>query len=261
MAEAEEKMKKIRYYTERNSFGVEAAVILFALSIIFRVIGCWGLWKDQLYLLSQIALPTVSALLFILLLVFLGRIALWTTSLPMMMGTAFFILRAMTFDSTVKIVLCVVLYVLLAVLYIGTVFNVIPGRWPLMLAFALPLVYHIVMIDLPALNDLEHPVSFAAGMREMSILCIILAMFFTAVAIKKRVIEPELPKIKDPKVVVPEKPAAAPTEAPAAPTETPAAPAQTPAAPVEAPAAPPAEMPAEEPQPEASPEETGGEAL
>jgi len=203
-----EKMKKYRYYTEKDSFGVEAAVILLALSVIFRVIGCWGLWRDQLFLLSQIVLPAASALLFILLLVLLGRVALWSTSLPLIMGVAFFILRAMTFGDTVKTVLCVVLYVLVAVLYCGTVFHVIPARWPLLLAFGLPLVYHIVFLDLPALNNLENPVSFAVGMQEMSVLSIMLALFFTATAIRKRAKdpEPELPKIKDPVVHAPEKP-------------------------------------------------------
>ena len=59
---------KIRFYTERDSFGVEAAVILLSLSIIFRLIGTWGLWADRTFLITQIALPVASALLFILLL-------------------------------------------------------------------------------------------------------------------------------------------------------------------------------------------------
>ena len=75
---------KIRFYTEKDSFGVEAAVILFSLSIVFRLIGCWGLWNDRLYLMSQILLPMISALLFILLLVLLGKVALWSTSVPLL---------------------------------------------------------------------------------------------------------------------------------------------------------------------------------
>ena len=39
------KTEKVRFYTERNSFGVQAMIILMALSIAFRLIGCWGLWN------------------------------------------------------------------------------------------------------------------------------------------------------------------------------------------------------------------------
>ena len=67
--------------------------------------------------------------------------------------------------------------------------------------------------------------SFSAGMQEMSVLCIMLCLFCTSIAMKKKkpdITEQELPKIKDPKVIVPQKPEAVPAEkaeaAPSAPT-------------------------------------------
>ncbi len=212
---------KIRFYTERDSFGVEAAVILLSLSIIFRLIGTWGLWADRTFLITQIALPVASALLFILLILLLGRVALWSTSLPVLLGAAFFVLKAFGFESTVHTVLCVLLYVLVAVLWCGTVFNLIRTKWLLPPLFLLPFLYHVGVEDLKALQNTAEPVTFAAGMQEMSVLCIMLALFFASLAMKKRYKDPqpELPKIKDPVVVPPEKPEPAEPPAPETPPQ------------------------------------------
>ena len=55
------KTERVKFYTERSSFGVQAMIILMALSIVFRIIGCWGLWTDRGYAITQIGLP-ISAL-------------------------------------------------------------------------------------------------------------------------------------------------------------------------------------------------------
>lgn len=205
---------KVRFYTERNSFGASAGVVLLILSIFFRVIAYWGRWQgmDQTDLITYLALPIVSALLFIFCLLVLGKVALWSTAVPMLMGVAFFIIKAFTFESTVHTVLCVLLYVLIAVLWCGTVFNLIRTKWLLPELFFLPFVYHVAVEDLPALQNTAEPVTFAAGMEEMSILCIMLALFFVSLAIKKRykeAPEAELPPIKDPVVIPPEQAAQA----------------------------------------------------
>ena len=64
---------KIKYYVEKNSFWTSAALIFMLLAIIFRGVGCWGLWDDREFLITQIILPIASGLLFILLLAFLGK--------------------------------------------------------------------------------------------------------------------------------------------------------------------------------------------
>ena len=237
---------KVRFYTLRSSFGVGSGVILLCLSIVFRLIGCWGMWDDRYFFVTQIALPVLSALLFILLLLLFGRIALWTTMLPMLGGVAFFVLRAFTFDNTVHTVLCVLLYVLIAVLYIATVCNLIRTKWLLPPLFLLPFLYHVGVEDLAALRNTAQPVSFAAGMQEMSVLCIMAAMFCVGMGLKKQVKEP---KVIEPEVVEPEaveiEPASAPAQpepvpAPQAAEPVPAASASEPAVPAE-----PAPAPAE----------------
>ena len=203
------KKQRIRFYVEPKGFLAQSAMLLMGLAIVFRVIGCWGLWKDEFFAITQIALPVASCLLFILLVLLLGRRALWATSLPVLMGVAFFIIKAFGFESRLHMVLCLLLYLVVAVLYVITVFALIPTKWLLVPLFALPFLYHVLVEDLPALNNAESPVSFAAGMQEMSVLCIMLALLCLSLAMIKKVPQLEdadLPKIKDP-VVIPPKPA------------------------------------------------------
>ena len=181
---------KIKYYVEKNSFWTSAALIFMLLSIIFRGIGCWGLWNDREFLITQIILPIASGLLFILLLAVLGRHALWTTFLPVLGGVAFFVLKALKFENATQMLLCLLLYAAVAILYSGTVFTLIRTKWLLVPLFLFPFCYHVGVEDIARLRDTVNPVTFAEGMQEMSVLCIMLSLLFTAFAMKKQVKEP-----------------------------------------------------------------------
>ncbi len=200
--------ERVKFYTERNSFGVEAMIILMALSAVFRIIGCWGLWTDRDFAIMQIALPVFSALLLILLVWFFGKHALWLSVLPVALGVVFFIVKAIGFESRLHTVLCILLYAAVLALYFCTVFGILKTKWFLVPIFGLPFLFHIFVEDLAALRDTANPVSFAAGMQEMGVLCVMLGLFFLSLAMKKQVRaqEPDLPKMKAPKVIVPAKP-------------------------------------------------------
>ena len=196
------KTEKVRFYIERNSFGVQAMIILMALSIAFRLIGCWGLWSDRSFAAAQIVLPIGSALLLMVLVWLLGRRALWLSFIPVILGAVFFIIKSLDFESTVHTVLCILLYSAVIALYTGTVFGVIRTKWILVLLFGLPFLYHIFIEDLPALRNTANPVSFSGGMQEMSVLCIMLGLFCLSLSMKKIIVEPmiHLPRIRKPKV-------------------------------------------------------------
>lgn len=235
MKAAADNRKKTRFYVDRHSPLVKAAWIFMIMSAVFRILGCWGLWNDSFFLATQIALPLAANLLFILFVVLLGGKALWLTALPVLMGVMFFIIKSFTFTSWVHTVLCIALYMLVAVLYCATVFGVIPTKWPLVPLFALPFIYHVAVEDVAKLRDKANPLSFAEGLQEMSVLCIMLALLVTALAMKKKKTSMEgveLPKIKDPVVIVPEKTPAEPANAAETPAET--APVPAPVEPEEA---------------------------
>lgn len=199
----EMKAEKTRFYVERGSFGIQAMTILMALSVIFRIIGCWGLWNDRNYALFQIALPILSAILLILCIQILGKHALWLSFIPVLFGAIFFIIKSLGFDNRLHTILCILLYMAVIVLYFCTVFGILRTKWILVLLFGLPFLYHVFIEDLNALRDTANPVSFAAGMQEMGVLCIILGLFFLSLSMKKSEIEQSavLPKMRTPKVL------------------------------------------------------------
>jgi len=109
------------------------------------------------------------------------------------------------------------------VLYSCTVFGIVKTKWFLVALFGLPFLYHIFVEDLAALRDTANPVSFADGMQEMGVLCILLGLLFLSLSMKKTVVEEEaeLPKIRPPKVIKPEKPAGADHDSPVPPQASP----------------------------------------
>ena len=206
---------RAKFYVEKTSFWAEASVILMVISAVFRLIGCIGQFGDAYFAVTQIALPIACNLLFILIVMTMGGKFFFMTTVPVLFGVVFFILKALSFDSWLHIVLCIVLYVLVAVLYTATAFGFIRTKWLLVPLFALPFLYHVLVEDFAAIKN--NTMSFSAGMQEMSVLCIMLSLLCIAFAMKKKrpLIEGDLPQIKDPKVIVPET-QPAPAEEPAA---------------------------------------------
>ena len=240
---------KKKLYVERDGFWTEASMLLIALAVVFRVIGSIGRWEDTRYLLTQVALPVFSGLLFLLCLLFLGKKAFWSTVIPVVLGVVFFIFRIMGVENEWQMVGCIVLYVVLAVLYAMT-FSIPKLKWALAGILALAFLYHVIE-DIPELMDLENPVSFVDGMQEMSVLGIMLSLFCVSIAMKfpGKTAAPEQPK------PAPEQPKPVPEQSRPAP-EQPLKPAaltelQQTAAQPESPREEP--QPAEEPLPAASP--------
>lgn len=231
---------KVRFSIDKAGFFAEGAMILLVLSAIFRVIGCWGLWTDRVYAVMMILLPVCCCLLLVLCILLFGKKGFFLSCIPVLLGVVFFVFKSLSFDSWVHMVLCILLYMLVAVVYTGTVFGWIHTKWLLPPLFGLPFLYHVIVEDLPALSNTAEPVTFASGMQEMSVLCIMAAMFCIGMGLKKR--SPE-PTVIEPEVV---EPAPMPEPVPAQETE----PAPAPAEPAPESAAPIAE---EKPEPVSEP--------
>ena len=182
---------KTRIYAEKTSFWVEGMVILLVLAAAFQVIGCWGLWSVHFFVITQIALTALSFLLFALLVSLLGKKALWLSFLPFLGGVGFYALRFWNAGDMIVTVSGIVFCALALVLYMGTVFNLIHTKWLLVVLFAVPFGYRAFYRDVKLLQDLEHPVSFAAGMQEMSLLCVVLGLLLLSLGMRKYVKEPK----------------------------------------------------------------------
>ena len=177
---------RIKFYVDKNSFWAHGAGVLLALATVFQFIACWGLWNDRSYALTQILLPVASFFLFVVLLSLLGEKALWATILPFLGGIAFYGLQFWFVEDRMVMVIGIAYCVLAVVLYIGTVFTLIRTKWLLVLLFAAPFAYRAFYRDVLILQDVENPASFAAGMREISLLCVLLAMTLLALGMRKR---------------------------------------------------------------------------
>lgn len=203
---------KVRFSIDKTGFFAEGAMILLVLSAIFRVIGCWGLWNDRVYAIMMILLPVCCCLLLVLCILLFGKKGFFLSCIPVLLGVVFFVFKSLSFDSWVHTVLCILLYMVVAVVYTGTVFGWIRTKWLLPPLFGLPFLYHVIVEDLPALSNTAQPVTFAAGMQEMSVLCIMAALFCVGMGLKKREIAPT---VIEPEVVEPEpmpEPVPAPVE-------------------------------------------------
>ncbi len=245
----DETRKKL--YVERDGFWTEAAMLLIALAVVFRVIGSIGRWEDTRYLLTQVALPVFSGLLFLLCLLFLGKKAFWTTVIPVVLGVVFFIFRIMGVENEWQMVGCIVLYVVVAVLYAMT-FSMPKLKWALAGILALAFLYHVIE-DIPELMNLENPVSFVDGMQEMSVLGIMLSLLCASLAMKfpAKVAAPEPQPKPEPEPQL--KPDPEPQPKPAALTELQQTAAQSERSREEQPTPPEEAKPAEEPYPNVSP--------
>ena len=184
----EKKTKKPRgFYVEKGSFFAHAAVTILVLSMAARLLGTLNLWSGNMTtLLVQVALPVGSALLFILFILLLGRVALWTTILPVLGGAAFFILSVFDSGFGWPLFICIALAFLAAFLYTATLTGMIRSKWLIVTVFALIFAYQIVFRAMPAFGDEKNPVSFVDGMLLLSSLGMVFAMFCASLALRRK---------------------------------------------------------------------------
>ena len=179
---------KLRYSVSRTNIFVKLSAILMGLSALLRLIGYWGFWanKDTAFVYTQIALPVLCNVLFIIIVLYMGKRLFSLTFIPVLLGVVFFIIKALGFDSIIHTLLCILLYLLVAMLYTGTVFGVIRTKWLLVPLFGLPFLYHILVEDRNTLLANENAMSLTEWLPEISVLCIMLALLFITFAMKKR---------------------------------------------------------------------------
>ena len=158
------------------------------LSALLRLFGYWGFWanKDVAFIYTQIALPVLCNVLFIVIVLYMGKRLFSLTAIPVLLGVVFFIIKALGFDNILHTVLCILLYLVVAMLYTGTVFGVIRTKWLLVPLFGLPFLYHILVEDRNTLLANEKAMSLAEWLPEISVLCIMLALLLITFAMKKR---------------------------------------------------------------------------
>ena len=179
---------KLRYSVSRKNFFVKLSAILMGLSVLFRLMGYWGFWNncEQSFIITQIALPIACCVLFIVNILYMGKRLFTLSFIPVLFGVVFFIIKSFGFDSILHTILCIMLYILVAFVYTGTVFGVIRTKWLMLPLFGLPFVYHILVEDRNTILANDNAMTLSDWLPEMSVLCVMLALFFITFAMKKR---------------------------------------------------------------------------
>ena len=196
------------FYVEKGSFFAHAAVTLLVLSIAARLLGTMSLWSDLNQMIIHIFLPVGCSLLFIVFILLLGRVALWSTILPVLGGAAFFILSIFNQGPGWPLFICIALAFLASFIYTATLAGMIRGKWLLILVLLLIFAYQVVFRAIPAFGNAQDPVSFVDGMSLLSSLGMVCSVLCASLSFRRKKsvkAEPELPKIKDPVVIQPER--------------------------------------------------------
>lgn len=182
------KREKLRYSVSRKNFFVKLSAFFMLLSMLCRPLGYWGFWANQTsdFVLTQILLPVMCNLLFVVVILYMGRRFFALSCVPVILGVVFFIIKALGFDSVIHMILCICLYLAVAIIYTATVFGVIRTKWLLAPLFGLPLLYHIFVDDLSTLRADENAMSLGEWLPEISVLCIMLSLLLICFAMKKR---------------------------------------------------------------------------
>lgn len=176
-------MKRTLYTLDPKRPLGQTAVGFFTLSALLRL--AWALAFTGAArargLALHVLLPELACAAFIVLLVSQGKKRLWPTFFPMLLGVAFFILKALGF-TPVHQALCTALYLAVAALYGAAVWGLAPLRPLLIPLFALPLAYHILVEDL----FFNRPVyTLNEWLQEWSVLCIMAGLLCVSLGMEK----------------------------------------------------------------------------
>ena len=200
------KKNRIKYYIEKDGIFCHGTIIFLALSCVFCLIGSIGKWDDEFFIISQVALPVVCSLVFILFLILLGRKLLWLTCLPAVFMLAFFVIKSSEYNSLTYTIISIALSVISVFLYSAVSIGWLRKKWLLILTLTVGFFYHLYVKDYRTLMllDPDNSISFSGVMQEISLLFMILAVLSAAFAMKNKVSieEMNLPKMKKPKVIV-----------------------------------------------------------
>lgn len=179
-------MKRASFYIERKSPAACLSLFFMAGSAIIRAIYYSVTPMTPLVFWVHFVNVIAAAVVFGASVIFFGKKCPQLTAISVLMGVVFFMVKAFTFETMTHTVLCLILYTAVLVLYTLTIFGVIRTKYLLYPLFGLPLLYHIFVEDMQiyVLADPRPP--FFEWLPEISVLCIMAALFCVSVAMKKK---------------------------------------------------------------------------
>lgn len=179
-------MKPSYYFLDRRHPAAWLSVFFMLAAAIVRAVYFIGRESTPVEFWIHFVNVIVSCVFFCLVVLLWGEKRPELTMISVLLGVVFFMVKACTFASILHTVLCFLLYTAVLVLYALTIFGVIRTKYLLYPLFGLPLLYHIVVEDSRYYYLADPMPPFTEWLPEISVLCIMAALFCLAVALKKR---------------------------------------------------------------------------
>lgn len=179
-------MKRAAFYIDRRHPASWAAIAFMAAAALLRLWYYTAAPMTPVVLWVYLINILAAAVIFVITILFLGERFAPLTILPVAMGVAFFIVKALSFPSLTHTVLCVCLYTAVLVLYTLTLWGIIRTKYLLYPLFGLPLLYHIFVEDMQNYVFADPPVPVFHWIPEISVLCIMAALLCVSVSLKRQ---------------------------------------------------------------------------
>lgn len=159
-----------------SCLAMSAAAVLRLIYYLTRDIPLLQLW-------IYFVLPEVAAGLFLVGMILGGRFTKPAMLTAVVLGVAFFILKATTF-TLVHQILCTILYSAVLILVFATVQGWLPTKRLLYPLFGLPMLFHLLVEDPHKYFFAQPPVPVVEWLPEISVLCIMASLFSLSVAMR-----------------------------------------------------------------------------
>lgn len=179
-------MKTPAYTIHRRHPAAVLAMLFMTAAAVLRLWYYTSRPLSPLIFWVYLLLPLAAAMIFLAVILLWGQTHARLTAIPVLLGVAFFIVKALSFPSLTHTVLCITLYTAVLVLYTLTVWGIIPTKKLLYPLFGLPLLYHIFVEDMQKYVFADPPVPVFEWIPEISVLCIMAALLCVSVAMKKK---------------------------------------------------------------------------
>ena len=177
-----------RFSIDQHSPFALLCIGFLVLSSVFVILGTKGKWQDLRYVITQVVLMVLSALLLIIYILFFSKQPLWLSSIPFFLALVSLMFKLFLnprFQGALHHVLTILLYSALLAAWILTMTGVIRTKWILFGLIALPLLIHIFGEDLPILIGKADPISYVRWMQEGALLSMMLSMLFFILSMKQ----------------------------------------------------------------------------
>lgn len=167
--------KRLNVTIPRKGPALYGALIFMALAAVIRLAYYLPMIMEPKARLLHLWMPVAAAAVFLVGFALDGK---WTKPAAIgavVIGVAFFILKAASFAPLHR-ALCTVLYLAVLVLFTATILGLLPTKKLLYPLFGLPLAYHILVEDTRYYFFADPPVPMWQWMPEISVLCIMAAL-------------------------------------------------------------------------------------